>query len=84
MLENYYDVAKADEFGRLFGHLKIGKSPTQLHNKYLVMNWDFSALEPPQATSLLLGSDWQIRTVAVMGGGFANPPRAILKKSRAN
>jgi len=46
MLENYYDVAKADEFGRLFGHLKIGKSPTQLHNRYLVMNWDFSAVEP--------------------------------------
>lgn len=29
MLENYYDVAKADEFDDLFGHLKIGKNPTK-------------------------------------------------------
>ncbi|MDM8522813.1 hypothetical protein QUF80_05515 [Desulfococcaceae bacterium HSG8] len=31
--------------------------------------------------SLLLGSDWQIRT-AVKGGGFANPPRASYKTAR--
>jgi len=46
VLENYYDVAKADEFDRLFGHLKIGKSPTPSHNQYLVMSWDFSAVDP--------------------------------------
>ncbi len=46
MLENYYDIAKADEFERLFGHLAIGKNPTQRHNRYFVMKWDFSALEP--------------------------------------
>lgn len=28
MLENYYDLAKADEFERLFGHLAIGRQPT--------------------------------------------------------
>lgn len=44
MLENYYDVNKADEFERLFGHLDIGKNPTPLHNQYLVMRWDFSAV----------------------------------------
>ncbi|WP_069469824.1 AAA family ATPase [Candidatus Marithrix sp. Canyon 246] len=42
MLENYYDVAKADEFNKLFGNLAIGKNPTPLHNKYLIMKWDFS------------------------------------------
>ncbi len=42
MLENYYDVAKADRFARLFGHLAIGRAPTPLHNQYLVMRWDFS------------------------------------------
>ena len=42
ILENYYDVAKANEFDRLFGHLAIGKTPTPLHNRYLVMRWDFS------------------------------------------
>ncbi|MDX8376983.1 MAG: AAA family ATPase [Mariprofundales bacterium] len=33
-LENYYDIAKADKFEQLFGHLAIGKQPTKLHNKY--------------------------------------------------
>lgn len=46
MLENYYDVAKADEFEHLFGHLAIGKHPTPRHNSYVVMNWDFSAVSP--------------------------------------
>lgn len=45
MLENYYDVAKADEFERLFGHLAIGKNPTQKHNQYFVMTWDFSLVK---------------------------------------
>ena len=38
---NYYDVAKADDFERLFGHLAVGQNPTPLHNQYLVMKWDF-------------------------------------------
>jgi hypothetical protein len=46
MLENYYDVNKADEFERLFGHLAIGVNPTPLHNRYLVMRWDFSGVAP--------------------------------------
>jgi hypothetical protein len=45
MLENYYDLAKSDEFESLFGHLKIGKNPTPKHNKYFVMKWDFSRVE---------------------------------------
>ncbi|WP_089729330.1 AAA family ATPase [Candidatus Thiosymbion oneisti] len=42
MLENYYDLAKSDEFERLFERLKIGENPTPLHNRYFVMRWDFS------------------------------------------
>ncbi len=42
MLENYYDLAKRDEFEQLFGRLKIGANPTPLHNRYFVMWWDFS------------------------------------------
>ena len=45
MLENYYDVAKADEFEKLFGNLAIGKNPTPKHNQYLIMKWDFSVVE---------------------------------------
>lgn len=43
-LENYYDIAKADKFTQLFGQLAIGQNPTPLHNSYLIMRWDFSAV----------------------------------------
>jgi len=46
MLENYYDVARADEFDRIFGHLAIGKNPTKRHSQYFVLKWDFSAVSP--------------------------------------
>ena len=46
MLENYYDVNKANQFERIFGHLAIGAAPTSLHNRYLVMRWDFSGVAP--------------------------------------
>jgi len=45
MLENYYDIAKASEFERLFGHLAIGANPTPKHNQYFVMTWDFSLVK---------------------------------------
>ena len=44
MLENYYDVNKASEFDRLFGHLAIAKNPTDKHNQYLILRWDFSGI----------------------------------------
>lgn len=46
MLENYYDVAKAGEFEKLFGHLAIGANPTPKHNQYFVLKWDFSNVSP--------------------------------------
>ncbi|MDQ6976237.1 MAG: AAA family ATPase [Mariprofundaceae bacterium] len=42
MLENYYDIAKADQFKTLFGHLAIAKQPTPLHGSYVIMRLDFS------------------------------------------
>ena len=36
-LENYYDVAKANKFERLFGGTYIGKHPTELKNKYHIL-----------------------------------------------
>ncbi len=44
MLENYYDLNKAEQFESLFGDLAIGKNPTPLHNQYFVMKWDFSVI----------------------------------------
>ena len=43
-LENYYDVAKAGEFARLFGDLAIGRNPTPRHNSYFILRWDFSLI----------------------------------------
>ena len=45
MLENYYDVAKKDEFDSIFGKLKIGKNPTALHNSYFILKFDFSCVD---------------------------------------
>ncbi|EIM64643.1 AAA family ATPase [Desulfobacter postgatei] len=45
MLENYYDVAKKDEFDSIFGKLKIGKTPTALHNSYFILKFDFSCVD---------------------------------------
>jgi len=44
MLENYYDIAKKDQFEELFGHLKIGKNPTSLHNQFFILKLDFSCI----------------------------------------
>ncbi|MDM8521214.1 AAA family ATPase [Anaerolineales bacterium HSG6] len=46
ILENYYDLAKADRFEELFGSLAIGQNPTPSHNQYFVMKWDFSMVNP--------------------------------------
>ncbi|MBL0699320.1 MAG: AAA family ATPase [Desulfosarcina sp.] len=46
MLENYYDVAKKDEFSKIFGNLAIGKNPTEFRNSYFILKWDFSCIDP--------------------------------------
>jgi hypothetical protein len=53
MLENYYDLAKADEFERLFGSLAIGSNPTPKHNQYFVLKWDFSNVNPHGAPEVV-------------------------------
>jgi len=46
MLENYYDVAKKDEFEEIFGRLKIRENPTDLRNSYFILKLDFSCVDP--------------------------------------
>ncbi|RME06444.1 MAG: AAA family ATPase, partial [Deltaproteobacteria bacterium] len=46
MLENYYDVGRQAEFEAIFGGLAIGKEPTPLHNRYFILKWDFSCVNP--------------------------------------
>ncbi len=44
VLENYYDVNKADDFETLFGPLAVGNNPTPLRNRYLILKWNFSTI----------------------------------------
>ncbi len=45
-LANYYDLRRADEFEQLFGDLAIGREPTPLANRYFVLQWNFSTVDP--------------------------------------
>ncbi len=45
-LENYYDLARAADFDRLFGGLKIGQNPTPRHNRYFILKLNFSMVDP--------------------------------------
>jgi hypothetical protein len=45
-LENYYDLARAADFERLFGGLKIGQNPTPLRNRYFILKLNFSLVDP--------------------------------------
>lgn len=46
VLSRYYDVALTERFAELFGSLEIGRQPTPLHNRYFVLEWDFSRIDP--------------------------------------
>lgn len=45
LLEYYYDILYKDQFDHLFGDLYIGKHPTVLRNRLVVLALDFSGLE---------------------------------------
>ncbi|MCP4685116.1 MAG: AAA family ATPase [bacterium] len=49
-LANYYDLRRADEFDELFGGLAIGEGgspgPTPLRNRFFVLQWNFSNVDP--------------------------------------
>ena len=41
-LDNYYSIDQADQFDALFGDLAIAQEPTERHNQYFVLRWNFS------------------------------------------
>ena len=45
MLEAYYDRYYKQDFEMMFGDTYIGKNPTKEVNKYLIMRFDFSAID---------------------------------------
>ena len=44
MLHYYYGLEHKSDFDTLFGHLAIGKKPTLLANKYMVLSLEFSRI----------------------------------------
>ena len=48
MLAAYYDVAMKDSFDELFGGLYIGENPTEERNKYLILKFNFSGIDPDE------------------------------------
>jgi len=45
-LANYYDVRRAEESATLFGDLAIGRAPTPSANRFFVLQWNFSVIDP--------------------------------------
>ena len=43
-LSHYYDLNNKEQFKDLFGDLYIGKNPTELRNKYIILKINFSGL----------------------------------------
>ena len=57
ILEAYYDVACADRFEDLFSGTDIGANPTDERNSYLVLTFDFSAVDKsPELTEASFSS----------------------------
>ncbi|MBP5681651.1 MAG: AAA family ATPase, partial [Bacteroidales bacterium] len=48
MLAAYYDVKNKDNFDELFGGLYIGDNPTEERNKYLILKFNFSGIDPDE------------------------------------
>lgn len=52
MLQYYYDVNEKDQFATLFKDTYIGKHPTQLHNSYYILKFNFSGFSQMQGKDL--------------------------------
>jgi len=55
MLEDYYDVAKADKFDALFTGLHIHEHPTDYRNSYYVLHFDFSGIATKDFDTMMNG-----------------------------
>lgn len=55
VLENYYDVQKADCFDTLFGNTYIGKHPTINKNSYHILRFNFSGIRTNSEESTMNG-----------------------------
>ena len=68
-LENYYDVAKANKFERLFRGTYIGQNPTKLKNKYHILKFNFSGIDTSNEETTMKGFK---EMIAIPIEGFVN------------
>lgn len=93
MLTWYYDINRKDRFEELFGDLYIGQHPTEEQGKYLILSFNFSAVNP-DPDKLIESFEWHchLRFMEFVGAyasyfdsGFAeevkNAPSATAKFS---
>jgi hypothetical protein len=50
MMEYYYDIDQKDQFDFLFNGTAIHRNPTKEKNKYLVLSFNFSAVNPDKSS----------------------------------
>jgi hypothetical protein len=55
-LANYYDLRRAGEREELFGGLAAGHEPTPLANRYFVLQWNFSVVDPSGSVEQIAAS----------------------------
>ena len=55
VLENYYDVKKANKFEKLYGETYIGKNPTKLKNSYYILKFNFSGIDTSNPETTIQG-----------------------------
>lgn len=79
MLAAYYDIALKDDFDELFGGLAISKNPTAERNKYLILRFDFSKVDPDARRV----NDSFNKLVLVSLTGFVNKYKDLLPEGTA-
>ena len=63
VLENYYDINRADKFDMLFGDLHIGRQPTELKNRYLILRLSFAGISTDKGKDVLISDFYaQVRS----------------------
>ena len=55
ILENYYDLKKANKFESLYGQTYIGKNPTKLKNSYHILKFNFSGIDTENEETTIKG-----------------------------
>ena len=62
ILDNYYDLKKADKFEELFGETYIGKNPTSNKNRYYILKFNFAGINTETVDTTMNG--FKLKTIA--------------------